>query len=34
MVFHVSYGLMLGIKDEPYEDIIIAHVFFVVGKAR
>jgi len=26
-VFHVSYALILGLKDEPYDFIIIVHVF-------
>jgi len=28
MLFHVSYALILGLKDEPYDEIIIVHVFF------
>jgi hypothetical protein len=25
-VFHVSFALILGLKDAPYDDIIIVHV--------
>jgi len=27
-VFHVSFALILGIKDEPNDEIIIVHMFF------
>jgi hypothetical protein len=34
-VFHASFALISGLKDEPYDDIIIvSFVFFVVGTAR
>jgi hypothetical protein len=28
MGFHVSFALILGLKVEPYDEGIIAHVFF------
>jgi hypothetical protein len=29
-VFHVSFALILGLKDEPYDDIITVPEFFFV----
>ena len=29
MLVYVSYALILGLKDEPYDDIIIVHVLFL-----